>query len=144
MKKLSSILIIDDDPLSGSLHKRMIERYNVSNRIEIANSGEDALQLINGYIQSENEDKIPQLIFLDLNMPFMDGYQFLEAYRDLDFNHKDSVVVAVLTTSFRHKDKVRVKAYKIHDYIEKPLTEERMIELMEQHFGWQVNSQHKR
>lgn len=138
MKKLSSILIIDDDPHSGSLHKRVIERFNVSSRIEIVSSGEEALQRIKEYIQFKNEDKIPQLIFLDLNMPFMDSYQFLEAYYNLDFNPKDSVVVAVLTTSFRHKDKVRIKAYKIHDYIEKPLTEERMMELMEQHFGWQV------
>ena len=144
MKELSSILIIDDDPLTGILHKRVIERFNVSSRIEIASSGEEALQLIEQYIRSGNEDKIPQLIFLDLNMPFMDGYQFLEAYHLLDFNHKDSVVVAVLTTSFRHKDKVRVKEYQIQDYIEKPLTEERMMELMEQHFGWQVSSERKK
>lgn len=144
MKELSSILLIDDDPLTGILHKRIIEGLNISSRIEIADSGEAALQLIEQYIRSGNEEKIPQLILLDINMPFMDGYQFLEAYHSLEFNHKDSVVVAVLTTSFRHKDKIRVKEYQIQDYIEKPLTEERMMELMEQHFGWPASSERKK
>ena len=143
MKKLSRILIIDDDPLTGNLHKRVIERCNVAHQVEIASGGEEALDLIKQCIEANNEDELPQLIFLDLAMPFMDGYQFLEAYQGLDFKQKDSVVVAVLTTSFLHKDKNRVKKYQIKDYIEKPLTPERMVELMEQHFGWQTSGSYK-
>ncbi len=138
MEKLSKILIIEDEPLTAYLQKRIIESFKVSHQVEIACCGEEAIQFIEQAIKDEHENGLPELIFLDLNMPFMDGYQFLEAYQKLEFSQKDTVVVAVLTTSFLHKDKNRVKKYGIKDYIEKPLTEGRMQELMEQHFGWEV------
>lgn len=134
MKMLSSILLIDDDPLTSYLHKRAIEGFKVSHQIEVANNGDEAIQLINQYIQSKSEDKIPQLIFVDLYMPFMDGFQFLEAYQNLEFQNKNSVVVVVLTTSFLQKDKNRIKKYQVKDYVEKPITKEKMMEIMETHF----------
>ena len=141
MEKLSSILLIDDDPLTSKLHKRIIEGFNVAHKVEVATNGEEAIQLINHLIQSQNEDKIPQLIFVDLFMPFMDGFQFLDAYKDLSFKNKDSVVVAVLTTSFLSTDKRRVKEYQdVCEYIEKPITREKMMELMETHFDWYSHS----
>lgn len=140
MEKLQNILLIDDDPMTNYLHKRIIEGCKVSHQIEIANDGDEALQLIKNYIQSENEDKIPQLIFVDLDMPLMDGFQFLEAYQNLDFKNKDSVVVAVLTSSFNPKDVNRAKELSVGDFIVKPLTKEKMRELMEQYFGWHAHS----
>ena len=139
MEKLQNVLLIDDDPMTNYLHKRIIEGFKVSHQIEIANDGDEALQLINNYIQSGNEDKIPQLIFVDLDMPLMDGFQFLEAYQSLDFKNKDSVVVSVLTSSFNPKDVNRAKAFSVDDFIVKPLTKEKMRELMEQHFGWHAH-----
>ena len=111
----------------------------MAHRIEIASNGEEAIQFINGCIHSQREDKIPQLIFVDLFMPFMDGFQFLEAYKKLNFRNKDSVVVAVLTTSFLHKDKSRVKEYQVKEYIEKPITKEKMLRLMDEHFSTSTN-----
>ena len=137
MKKLSSTLIIDDDPITVFLHKRLIEIFGVSHQIEVAQSGEEALQLIWHYIKTQNDDKIPQLIFVDLNMPFMDGFEFLEAYERLNFENKDSVVVSVLTSSFSPNDINRVKEYPVVDhYIVKPLTEEKVMGIMQEHFGW--------
>lgn len=139
MEKLQNILLIDDDPMTNYLHKKIIEGFKVSHQIEIANDGEEALQLIKDYIQSENEDKIPQLILVDLDMPLMDGFQFLQAYQSLDFKNKDSVVVAVLTSSFNPKDVNRAKEFSVDDFIVKPLTKEKMTELMEQHFNWHAH-----
>lgn len=141
MEKLQKLLIIDDDPMTTNLHKRFIEKFEVTHQVEIANSGEEALQRIKGYIQSGNEEEIPQLIFVDLNMPFMDGFQFLEAYQEMEFENKDSVIVSVLTSSFSRSDINRVKEYPIvSDYIVKPLTQEKMMDIMERHFDWQVVS----
>ena len=135
MKKLSSILIIDDDPLTSKLHKRLIEGFSVAHQVEIATNGKEAIQLIEHLIQSHNEDKIPQLIFVDLYMPIMDGYQFLDAYKWLKFNNKESVVLVVLTISFLQKDKKKVKEYQeVREYIEKPITREKMMGLMEENF----------
>lgn len=137
MEKLKNILIIDDDPMTNYLHKRLLEKFEVSHEVEIAHGGEEALQRIKNNIESRNEDRIPQLIFVDLDMPLMDGFQFLEAYQNLNFKNKDSVVVSVLTSSFSASDIKRVKEYPIvKDYIVKPLTQEKMIEIMEQHFDW--------
>lgn len=141
MEKLSSILIIDDDPTTIYLQKRLIENFGVSHQVEVAHSGEEGLQLIWHYIQTQSEDKIPRLIFVDLNMPFMDGFEFLEAYRRLNFENKDSVVVSVLTSSFSRSDINRVKEYQVADeYVVKPITKEKMMGIMQQHFGWHVHN----
>lgn len=135
MEKLSSILIIDDDPLTSKLHKRIIEGFNVAHKVDVVTNGGEAIQLINHLIQSNNEDKIPQLIFVDLFMPFMDGFYFLDEYKSLTFKNKNSVVLAVLTASFLQADKKRVKEYRdVSEYIEKPITKEKMMELMEENF----------
>lgn len=142
MKKLSHILIIDDDPMTSYLHKKLIEGFKVADRINIANDGEEALQLFNHYIQSDREDSeenIPQLVFVDLDMPMMDGFEFLDAYQGLEFRNKNSVVIAVLTSSFSRSDINRVKEFpEVKDYIVKPLTKEKMMELMDEHFDLHV------
>ena len=140
MEKLIKILIIDDDPTTAYLHKRLIDGFGVAHQVEIAYSGEEALQLIWHYIRTQNEDKIPQLIFVDLNMPTMDGFEFLEAYGRLDFENKDSVVVSVLSSSYARRDTNRVKEFPVvNDYVVKPLNEEKVMDLMQKHFGWHAH-----
>lgn len=134
MEKLSQILIIDDDPLTAYLHKTFIKKFGVSNQVETATSGDQALQFIKNCIQSQKEE-IPQLILVEVDMPMADGFHFLEAYRNLQFKNKDSVAVVALTCSFSKRLRHRTKEYTISDYIEKPLTEERMTRLMERHFN---------
>ena len=137
MKKLSSILIIDDDPTTGFLHRRLIEKFGVSEKVNNAYGGEEALQLIHDCSQTQSKGKIPQLIFVDLNMPFMNGFEFLDAYQNLEFENKGSVVVYMLSSSCLQKDVNRVKEYPVvSGYVIKPLTEEKVIELMQKHFGW--------
>ena len=135
MKKLSQILIIDDDTVTSYLHMVLLQKFGVSHQVEKVTSGEQALQFIKNCIQSQNEDKIPQLIFLEVDMPMADGIHFLEAYQHMEFKNKDSVAVVGLTCSLSKRLKNRTKEYPISDYIEKPLTEEKMIGLIERHFS---------
>ena len=141
MEKLSKVLIIEDDPTTSYLHKRLLQGFEVAHQIEIANDGEEAIQLIKQYIDSENEDKIPQLIFVDLDMPFMDGFQFLEAFKKLNFRKERNapVVLAVLTSSISRQDMRRARDSSVNAYIIKPLTKEKIMELMEEQFGWKKN-----
>lgn len=136
MGKLSQILIIDDDSLTSYLHKTLIEKFGVSHQVETVTDGGQAIQLINNCIQSKAEDKIPQLIFLEVDTPTSRGYEFLEAYKRLEFKNKDSVVVVVLTCSISQKQKNRIQEYPVKDYIIKPLNGESMKGLMENYFGW--------
>ena len=141
MEKLRSVLIIEDDPTTAYLDEVLIEEFKVAQQVEIANDGEKALQLIRYYVEANNEEKIPQLILLDLNMPVMDGFEFLEAYQNLNFKNKGSVVVAVLTSSFNRSDVNRIKEIPVvNDFVVKPLTKEKMIGLLERHFGQNVSS----
>ena len=136
VEKLSKILIIDDDPLTGYLHKRLIKKFGVSHQVETVTDGDQAIQLINSCIQYKAEDKIPQLIFLEVDTLTSHGYEFLEAFKGLEFKNKDSVVVAVFTCSISQKQKNRIKEYPVKDYIIKPLKEEKIMGLMENYFGW--------
>ncbi len=138
MKKISRILIIEDDPMTSYLHRKLIESYKVADNIDIAADGEEAIDLISSSVQANEEDKIPQLIFVDLDMPFMDGFQFLEAFQNLTFKNKNKVVIAVLTSSMSSSDMNRAKRQSVDAYIMKPMTKEKMMELMEDHFGWQL------
>ena len=67
-------------------------------------------------------------------MPLMDGFQFLEAYQSLEFKNKDSVAVFALTCSVSKRLKNRTKEFLLKDYIIKPLTEERIMGLIERYF----------
>ena len=134
MEKLSQILIIDDDPLTAYLHETFIKKFGVSHQVETVTSGDQALQHIKNCIQSENEEKIPQLILLEVDMPMADGFNFLEAYQHMEFKNKNSVAVVALTCSLSQRLKNSTKEYPIKDYIIKPLTEKRMMGLMERHF----------
>ena len=135
MRKLSQILIIDDDPLTSYLHKVLLQKFGVSHQIETVTDGYQAIQLIKKCIQSKNEEQIPQLIFLEVDMPLARGNEFLEAYKDLEFINKDSVVVAVLTCSVSRKQTDCINEFPINDYIVKPLTKKRMMGLMNKHFS---------
>ena len=72
-KKLECILLIDDDDEDNFYHKIVIERMNITKRIEVAYNGLEALE----FLQKESQI-IPELIFLDINMPKMNGWEFLE------------------------------------------------------------------
>jgi len=131
MKKLNCILLIDDDLDDNFFHKIVIEDMNVADTIEIAENGLDALT----FLKKENQTA-PDLIFLDINMPKMNGWEFLEAYKKLNVNQKAKVVVVMLTTSINPADKKRAEQFpEITGFNSKPLTGEIMNEILEKNFS---------
>jgi CheY-like chemotaxis protein len=132
MNTLSAILLVDDDSTTNFLNQLLLEDLQASQEVLLASNGWEALQLIQ---QLGVQDKCPQLILLDINMPEMDGFEFLEAYQALEFKQKQSVVIVVLTTSMNNKDIERMQHLPIKAYLNKPLTEEKVKDLMQQHFA---------
>jgi CheY-like chemotaxis protein len=137
MKKINCILLIDDNPADNEFHKIKIMKAGVCNHIQIVTNGQKALEYIikaGEPKQSESFPK-PDLIFLDINMPGMNGFEFLEAYNKLDTKLKSKVVIIMLSTSLNPDDRERAIANKeVTDFQNKPLTVQLLHETIEKHF----------
>ncbi len=137
-KKLNCVLLVDDNEADNYLHTLVLKESGITECIEIALDGEEALDfLINRRKQGEasGQDLPPQLIFLDINMPVMDGWTFLKEYDKLDDALKSKIVFVMLTTSVNPADKRRFEERKEHiDFFHKPLTLELINEIMLKHF----------
>lgn len=125
----SSVLLVDDDDITNFLHKSLLEDLNITGQITVANTGKDALKLIQEQWQSDDlhvQENDRKLILLDINMPGMDGFEFLEVSKDLDL---PNTYVAMLSSSPLETDRTKASRYQVIDYIEKPLTQMKLEEL---------------
>ncbi len=138
MKKLPLILLIDDDIDDNFFHRRVINKAGVAEEVAECHNGKDALDFLRNEGKYAGEDKPypqPDLLFLDINMPRMNGWEFLNAYEQLPPHIKGGPVVAMLTTSTNEQDIARAKQYNIvKDYSNKPLTEIMLKEVLQKYF----------
>ncbi len=135
MNKLNCILLVDDDDTTNFVNELLLEDLKVTKEVCVTRNGEEALQMIG---QECGENNCPQLVLLDINMPVMNGFEFLEAYNELDFSHKQSVVIVMLTTSMNPADVDRLQKLPIQGVVNKPLTKEKIQELLRQHFNQEL------
>lgn len=126
MKKLKNVLLIDDDTITNYLNKELIYEMGITDEVIICSSGDEALDWFKVYNDLKNPDKI-DLILLDINMPGIDGFEFLEAFKNLKFNH--NIPVVLLTTSDNIRDKTKAHEFNVNGYINKPLNEEKLQKL---------------
>lgn len=121
MKDIKNIMIIDDDPINNIIARHTIRHFDSTIVIDDYSDPEKALNYLETQSKSRNQ-RLPDIIFLDLNMPFIDGWTFLESYKNLlPFFNKD-VDLFLLTSSTNHKDMQRAKSFPIvSNYISKPL-----------------------
>lgn len=134
MQKINCILLVDDDPTTNFLNEELLEDLEVARFIHVAWNGQEALDFINHKGKFKDVDKEthprPNLIFLDINMPLMGGYEFLDQYSYLPQEKKAEAVIVFLTTSSAQEDKFQSKSNEfIYDFIEKPLRKDTVIKL---------------
>jgi CheY-like chemotaxis protein len=129
MENINCTLLIDDDEVSNYLSKSLLAKFMISNGIQTVSSGMEALQFIVNYDPDLNS--CPELIFLDINMPVMSGFEFLDSFSQLTFLNKEKVKIVMLTNSYNEDDVVRCKEYGVLEYVNKPLTDQKVKDLIE-------------
>ncbi|QKG58446.1 response regulator [Hymenobacter sp. BRD128] len=137
MKKLSSILLVDDDATTNYLNESLLRSLHVADQLIIAQDGLEALALLENECAAPSTS-CPALILLDVNMPAMNGMEFLEAYQRLPRAHQEGIIIVVLTTSMNSTDLARLNELPIAGMASKPLTEEKINTILQLHFQRQL------
>jgi CheY-like chemotaxis protein len=131
MKKLNSILLVDDDHINNFINSELIKRLKICEHLFHFSRGEDAMRFLEDH--SRNQKDCPDLILLDLKMPVMDGYEFVEFFTKLSFRNKEMVQIIPLTTSINLKDYQKIEAFGIKEFLIKPLKEDSLNKILEKH-----------
>ena len=126
MKK--NVLLVDDDYVFNFLNQSILERIGIGNEVYTALNGKEALNLL-GY--SSPIRFRPDVILLDLNMPIMDGFGFLEAFKKLNLPDKDKVTIIIVTSSEDPDDMMKARRMGVAHYIPKPVTEKDLRKALE-------------
>jgi CheY-like chemotaxis protein len=126
---MKNVLIVDDDSVYNFLSTKLLEGMGFVNDIHTALNGQQALDLFNEYYSGTKN--LPDFILLDLNMPIMDGFGFLEAFKRLDLPGKEKMKIIIVTSSNDPTDRARAKAFGVSRYLSKPITAENLRAALE-------------
>ncbi|HEU4633733.1 MAG TPA: response regulator [Flavisolibacter sp.] len=117
MSKISTILLVEDDQLDAMDIKRSLDKLNVFYKLVVAKNGEEALDILKGVHQTKLED-LPDIILIDINMPRMNGLEFLHILRETpDWK---GIKCFVITTSDEKVDRETARQLGVSGYIVKP------------------------
>lgn len=131
---LNHIVLVDDNETTSFLNNRLLGRLAVADRVSTFSRADEAFEQLWGGGTTGSSVPAPDLVFVDLKMPGVSGFEFLELYSTLPQLVQDQTVMAVLTTSMHGADTARVAQYPNVEYLTKPLTEEKMRKLLEKRF----------
>jgi CheY-like chemotaxis protein len=127
MIHFDAIFLVDDDPINNLINRRLLGKVGIGDRIDEFLSGEKALEKI---IELNPNDSL--LIFLDINMPVINGWEFLDRYGEIFPNRVDKIVI--LSSSIDFQDRQRANEYPIvSGFLEKPLTLDKINGQMEKY-----------
>jgi len=128
-KKLEIVYVVDDDDVYQYVIKKKIEKRNVANQIKTFKNGHDAIEYLTLIAHSDHE--LPDVIFLDINMPVMDGWDFLEEYMALKCRLKKKINLYVVSSSIHQSDIERARNIsEVTDYIIKPMNDDQLDEIL--------------
>lgn len=128
--KFNCVLLVDDDGVTNFINHRLIKKMNITGCIQSAVNGNEALKYLKEF-SLKNDNKGPELVLLDINMPVLDGFEFLEHFQTMSFANKENIKIVILTTSTHQKDILKISSNTHIGYINKPLTQDKLMEVLE-------------
>jgi CheY-like chemotaxis protein len=134
MEVLNHIVLVDDNETTSFLNNRLLSRLALAEKVTTFTRAEEASRSLWGD-EASLIKPVADLVFVDLKMPGMSGFDFLEQYSQLPATDQERTVVAVLTTSMHAADTARVAQYPNVEYLTKPLTEEKLQRLLAKRFN---------
>ena len=131
MKK--SVLLVDDNSIDSMINEKVISSLGIFKEVHKASDGAQALEIFNRY--QSGLTVIPDIILLDLNMPVMDGFGFIQAFQSLEFPRKENVLIVIVTSSTNPSDMKLATNLGVKYYLTKPLNAESVRSIILQEFG---------
>jgi CheY-like chemotaxis protein len=129
MTTLKTLTLVDDDDIFVFLTTKIIEQTNLVDLIKVFGNGLDAINFLKE--NKNNVDALPDIILLDLSMPIMNGWQFLEEYNKLNPTIGKKITIYICSSSISPDDITRAKTIsEVSDYIIKPITKDKLIDLI--------------
>ena len=120
-----NVLLVEDDSLNQFLFQKLLKNQPFT--FEIADDGQVAIEML--------KSKVFHIVFMDINMPVMNGFEFLTAFEQLEIEDRSSVIIVMLTTSMNPEDIKIAQETTIGGYLNKPLTENDLQKVWEKFFG---------
>lgn len=135
MKQLNRILLVDDDDVTNIYNQILIKKLGVAKNIDVATNGKKALEYLQEKKQQNGSAEYPELMLLDINMPEMNGFEFLEEYGKLPESNSLGMPIVMLTSSAHDMDVERANSFPyLRGYYVKPLREENLKKIFEDLF----------
>lgn len=129
MKTIRNMTLIDDDDIFVFLTKKAIQTTNLVELIKVFGNGLDAINFLKE--NCNNADTLPEIILLDLSMPIMDGWQFMDEFTKLAPKIDKKITIYICSSSISPSDVLLAKKNNlVSDYIIKPVSKEKLIELI--------------
>jgi len=134
--KLANVLVVDDDDISNFIYTRVITATGSVKNIKSCMSGQEALSFLEEVVKNNPED-FPDMIFLDINMPVMNGWDFLTRYCEIVPEElQNQTILCILSSSVYKDDIERARTFsQVKEYVPKPLTTESLKNLLRKYFG---------
>jgi CheY-like chemotaxis protein len=136
MKNYNCILLIDDDPISNFINHEILRKNRISKEICISRNGEEALAFLNEY-QARNQC-LPQVILVDMKMPIMDGFEFLQEFEKLSIPGKEKTRIIMLSNGFSPDDMKALNKMGHSHYLNKPLDKDKLLNLLNAKQGMEI------
>ena len=131
-KNFYAVMLIDDNEIDNLINQKMIEAANITEHIFTHTGARSAIEFLKNIEKVEDvaEKILPDVIFLDIDMPLMDGFQFLDEFDKLSYTTKHKCKIVILTSSINPQDVNKSKEYSyVKKYINKPLSQENLEKL---------------
>jgi len=130
-KKYHTVMLIDDNEIDNLINQKMIEAASIAENIYTHTGAKSAIEFLRNMEKLEVADKVlPDVIFLDIDMPLMDGFQFLDEFEKLTNVAKKKCKIVMLTSSINPQDSNRAKKYEnVRLYLNKPLSHDSIVKL---------------